>query len=63
MLERYAKCPVCKKKTLLKVPPNVLKNVKRYPLTIKVRHETHYFYVNLDSQGMITDILRPDVVE
>jgi ribosomal protein S6 len=63
MLQRYAKCPVCKKRTVLKVSSNDLRGVKRYPYSVKVRHETHYFYVNLDSQGRITDILPPKMVE
>ena len=63
MLERYANCPVCKKKTVLKVPEDVLKDAKRFPYMIKVKHKNHYFYINIDSQAMITDILAPDMVE
>jgi len=63
MLERYAKCPVCQKRTLLKVPPDVLKKATRFPYTVKVKHEQHHFYINLDSQAWITDILHPDSVE
>ena len=63
MLERYANCPVCKKKTVLKVPEDVLKDAKRFPFMIKVKHKNHYFYINIDSQAMITDILAPDMVE
>lgn len=61
--ERFAKCPICQKRTVLQVPPDVVENVKRFPYTVKVKHEDHYFYINLDSQGWITDILRPDLVE
>ncbi len=63
MLKRYAKCPVCGKKTVLNVPPNVLDGAKRFPLSVKVKHHDHYFYINLDSQGSITDILSPELVE
>ncbi|MHA1770258.1 MAG: hypothetical protein ACTSYL_01885 [Candidatus Thorarchaeota archaeon] len=63
MFKRYAKCPVCGKKTVLNVPPNVLISAKRFPFTVKVKHNDHYFYINLDSQALITDILRPDLVE
>ena len=63
MLERYAKCPICSKRTVLKVTEDVIKNAKRYPFTVKVIHEKHYFYINLDSRAWITDILHPEVVE
>lgn len=63
MVERYANCPVCKKKTVLKVPDGILKDVKRFPYMIKVKHKDHYFYINIDSQAWITDILSPDMVE
>lgn len=48
---------------MLRVPPDVLKKATRFPYTVKVKHEDHYFYINLDSQAWITDILHPDVVE
>ncbi len=63
MLERYAKCPICAKRTVLKVPPDVIKKAERFPFTVKVIHEDHYFYINLDSRAWITDILHPEVVE
>ncbi len=61
--ERFASCPVCNKKTVLRVPEGVLKKAKRFPFTIKVKHDDHYFYINIDSQAWITDILTPDLVE
>jgi len=63
MFERYAKCPICEKRTVLRVPPDVIKKAKRFPYTVKVKHEDHYFYINLDSQAWITDILHPELVE
>jgi DNA-directed RNA polymerase subunit RPC12/RpoP len=63
LLERYAACPVCGKKTVLKVPPDILKEVDRYPFTVRVKHGKHHFYINLDSQAWITDILSPEMVE
>ncbi|MFX0108005.1 MAG: hypothetical protein ACFE7R_06965 [Candidatus Hodarchaeota archaeon] len=63
MLMRYANCPVCKKKTVLTVPPDVLDKAKRFPYTIKVLHDDHHFYINIDSQAYITDILSPELVE
>jgi hypothetical protein len=63
MFERFAKCPVCEKKTILRVPENILEQAKRFPFTIKVKHNDHYFYINIDSQAWITDILSPDMVE
>lgn len=63
VFKRYAKCPVCDERTVLSVPPNVMKKAKRFPFTIKVIHEDHHFYINIDSQASITDILRPELVE
>ena len=63
MFKRYAKCPVCGERTVLSVPPDILKKAKRFPFTIKVMHEDHYFYINIDSQASITDILKPEMVE
>jgi len=63
MLERFADCPVCSKKTVLKVPEGILKEAKRFPFMVKVVHEDHYFYINLDSKASITDILSPEMVE
>lgn len=54
---------MCSKRTVLKVPPNVIDKAERFPFTVKVKHDDHYFYINLDSQAWITDILHPDVVE
>ncbi|NWF96706.1 MAG: hypothetical protein HXY34_11250 [Candidatus Thorarchaeota archaeon] len=61
--ERYANCPVCGNRTVLKVPPGITAKAKRFPLMVKVKHKDHHFYINLDSQALITDILHPDVVE
>ena len=63
MLKRYANCPVCSEKTVLDIPPDILKGIKQFPYTVKVVHEKHHFYVNLDSKGHITDILHPEYVE
>ncbi len=63
MLVRYAKCPVCGKRTVLEVPPGIIVGAKRFPFTVKVKHKDHYFYINLDSQALITDILSPELVE
>ncbi|MCK5237990.1 MAG: hypothetical protein KAR33_00495 [Candidatus Thorarchaeota archaeon] len=61
--ERFANCPVCNKKTVLRVPEGILEKAKRFPFTIKVKHGDHYFYINIDSQAWITDILTPELVE
>jgi hypothetical protein len=63
MLDRYAKCPICTKRTVLKVPEDIIKNAKRFPFSVKVKHEDHHFYINLDSRAWITDILHPELVE
>ncbi len=63
MFERYAKCPICNKRTVLRVPQDIIEKATRFPHTVKVKHDDHYFYINLDSQAWITDILHPDLVE
>jgi len=63
VLQRFAKCPICTKRTVLVVPPDVINKAERFPFTVKVKHEDHYFYINLDSQAWITDILHPELVE
>ncbi len=63
MPDRYADCPVCGAKTVLRIPENITENATRFPFTVKVVHNDHYFYVNLDSRAWITDILHPDSVE
>jgi hypothetical protein len=30
---------------------------------VKVKHKDHYFYVNFDSQALVTDILHPELVD
>jgi hypothetical protein len=63
LLKRYATCPVCEEKTVLDIPPDILKNAKRFPYTVKVIHNDHHFYVNLDSKGRVGSVLHPDMVE
>ncbi|TXT57440.1 MAG: hypothetical protein BAJATHORv1_10142 [Candidatus Thorarchaeota archaeon] len=62
-MKRYAKCPVCGIRTVLDVPPHIVEGAKRFPYTIRVKHKDHYFYINLDSNAWITDILHPELVE
>ncbi|MGY5861979.1 MAG: hypothetical protein RTU09_06355 [Candidatus Thorarchaeota archaeon] len=62
-VQRIAKCPVCSEKAPLDIDYSVIKTAKRFPVTVKVEHDDHYFYVNLDSVGSVTDILHPDLVE
>ena len=57
VLQRYAKCPVCKKKTLLKVPEGVLKKADRFPFMIRVKHNDHHFYINIVVRGKIICVL------
>ena len=62
-VQRIAKCPVCSEKVPLDIDYSVVKKAKRFPVTVRVEHEDHYFYVNLDSVGSVTDILHPELVE
>jgi len=50
-------------KAPLDIDYKVVKKAKRFPVTVKVEHDGHYFYVNLDSFGSVTDILHPELVE
>jgi len=62
-VQRIAKCPVCLEKAPLDIDDKVVKKAKRFPVTVKIEHNDHYFYVNLDSLGSVTDILHPEMVE
>ncbi|MGY5881692.1 MAG: hypothetical protein RTV31_15680 [Candidatus Thorarchaeota archaeon] len=63
MVSKYVNCPVCGERTSLEIDSSIVENAKRFPVTTKIEHQDHYFYINLDSKGSITDILSPELVE
>ena len=63
MVEKIIKCPICDVMIPIEVDSKVVETAKRFPATTKIEHEDHYFYINLDSKGSITDVLHPDLVE
>ena len=63
MVEKLVKCPICEEIIPVEISPDVVKNAKRFPVTSKIEHNDHYFYVNQDSKGSLTDVLHPDLVE
>ncbi|MFO7835429.1 MAG: hypothetical protein R6V83_02150 [Candidatus Thorarchaeota archaeon] len=60
---RKVVCPVCSKSLEVKVTKDMIKDEERFPVTVRIEHGQHYFYVNLDSKAAITDILHPDLVQ
>ncbi|MGY5852181.1 MAG: hypothetical protein RTU92_01285 [Candidatus Thorarchaeota archaeon] len=63
MVSRYVNCPVCGERTPLEFDTSIVETAKRFPVTTKIEHKDHYFYINLDSKGSVTDILSPELVE
>ncbi len=63
MVEKLVKCPICEEIIPLEIDPKIVKKAKRFPVTTKIEHKDHYFYVNQDSRGSLTDVLHPELVE
>ncbi len=63
MVKKLVRCPVCEEITPIEVASKIVKSAKRFPISTKITHKDHYFYVNLDSRGSITDVLHPEMVE
>jgi hypothetical protein len=63
MVKKLVRCPICDAMVPLEVDSKLIKNAKRFPFTTKIDHDDHYFYINMDSRGSITDVLHPDLVE
>ena len=63
MVRKLVRCPICDEMIPLEVDSKIIKKAKRFPVSEKVDHNDHYFYINMDSRGSITDLLHPDMVE
>lgn len=48
-------CPVCKESIYWEVPKDSLKNVKRFPAPVVVKHKDHYLICYLDSHQQLAD--------
>ncbi|MBD3159263.1 MAG: hypothetical protein GF309_10785 [Candidatus Lokiarchaeota archaeon] len=60
---RRVRCPVCSVIMELSITRDMVQDKKEFPVSVRIDHEDHHFYVNLDSEGSITDILHPDLCE
>ncbi|MHA1215814.1 MAG: hypothetical protein ACTSPE_06395 [Candidatus Thorarchaeota archaeon] len=52
---KWMQCPVCKETLYWKVPVEALKDVKRFPAAIVVKHHDHYLIIYLDSHLQLAD--------
>ena len=62
-MRKLVRCPICDEMVPLEVDSQIIENAKRFPVSKKIVHKKHYFYINMDSRGSITDVLHPDMVE
>jgi len=58
---RKVSCPVCSAIVDLTITRDMVEDENDFPVSVQIEHEDHHFYVNLDSEGSITDILHPDL--
>jgi hypothetical protein len=52
---KWLQCPVCKQTICWKIPEAALKEVKRFPASVIVKHDDHYLIVYLDSHLQLAD--------
>ncbi|NWF96797.1 MAG: hypothetical protein HXY34_11705 [Candidatus Thorarchaeota archaeon] len=52
---KWLQCPVCKETIYWKAPLEALKEVKRFPIPIVIRHNDHFLVCYIDSQYQIAD--------
>ncbi|UCE09823.1 MAG: hypothetical protein JSW61_12750 [Candidatus Thorarchaeota archaeon] len=52
---KWLQCPVCKDSFNWKVPADALKDVKRYPVAVVIKHKDHYLVCYLDSHQQLAD--------
>ncbi len=52
---KWMQCPVCKESIYWEVPKDSLKNVKRFPAPVIVKHKDHYLICYLDSHHQLAD--------
>jgi len=52
---KWLQCPVCKQTIHWKIPEAELKDVKRFPAAIIIKHDDHYLIVYVDSHLQLAD--------
>ena len=52
---KWFQCPVCKESIHWTVPTEELKDVKRYPAPVVIKHNDHYLICYLDSHHQLAD--------
>jgi hypothetical protein len=52
---KWLQCPVCKATIYWKVPDEALKQVKRFPAPIVIKHRDHYLVCYIDSHYQLAD--------
>ncbi len=52
---KWMQCPVCKESIYWEVPKDSLKNVRRFPAPVIVKHKDHYLICYLDSHYQLAD--------
>ena len=52
---KWMQCPVCKESIYWEIPTEQLKEVKRFPVPVVVKHNDHYLVCYLDSHYQLAD--------
>ncbi len=52
---KWLQCPVCKETIYWQIPDDAMKNVKRFPAAIIIKHQDHYLVCYIDSHHQIAD--------
>ena len=52
---KWMQCPVCKESIHWEIPTEQLKQVKRFPAPVVVKHNDHYLVCYLDSHYQLAD--------
>ncbi len=52
---KWLQCPVCKETISWQVPAESLKEVKRFPAPIIIKHKDHYVICYIDSHYQLAD--------
>lgn len=52
---KWMQCPICKETLYWRIPEGALKDVKRFPAAIVIRHHDHYIVCYVDSHLQLAD--------
>ena len=52
---KWLQCPVCKETITWEIPKEGLKEVKRFPVPIVIKHDDHYLICYVDSHLQLAD--------